>query len=85
MSDLDDAYAELDAAIKHVCELEAEGPAVLVDWVVLAASQFFDENEGWSRVQSLIDPRSNTPFYRVLGLLEFATNRARAEALRDDD
>lgn len=83
---LRDAYAKLDEAIQRVCELEADGESAhLVDWVVITASQFFQGDDAWSRTNMLIDPAANTPFYRILGLLEFALTRARAECLRDDD
>lgn len=78
----------LDAAIREY--LRATGnEGVVVDWVVLATQQFYDENGGgYTATNNIVPP--NQPLYRSLGLIEYAAARVRAQVaghcdLTDDE
>ncbi|MFF0055692.1 hypothetical protein ACFYRI_15005 [Streptomyces microflavus] len=80
------AYRKLEAAIEEVCELEGyEG--VPIEWVVVAASQQFDDDgDGITQVGTLLPNGGGAvPHHRVMGLLDYVQTRMRAEAARDDD
>ncbi|MFJ3278486.1 hypothetical protein [Streptomyces halstedii] len=79
------AYQRLEAAVEEVCRLEGyEG--VLTEWVVIAASQRFDEDgDGITQVGTLLPGGGGAiPHHRVMGLLDFIQARMRAEAACDD-
>ncbi|MEU1088977.1 hypothetical protein ABZ401_19440 [Streptomyces sp. NPDC005892] len=81
-----DAYQQLEAAIEEVCRLEGyEG--VPIEWVVIAASQRFDEDgDGITQVGTLLPTGGNAvPYHRVMGLLDYVQARMRAEVARDDE
>lgn len=75
-----EAYEKLRQAIETCARLDhAEG--VLTDWVVLYATQGYDAH-GASRAQAgrLLPAESGgAQYYRLLGLLDYAQTRARAE------
>ncbi|WP_405461704.1 hypothetical protein OG786_29550 [Streptomyces sp. NBC_00101] len=80
------AYRQLEAAVEEVCRLEGyEG--VLTEWVVIAASQRFDEDgDGITQVGYLLPSGGGAvPHHRVMGLLDYVQARMRAEVARDDD
>ncbi|MFJ3083021.1 hypothetical protein ACIPJG_25155 [Streptomyces halstedii] len=79
------AYQRLEAAVEEVCRLEGY-QGVLTEWVVIAASQRFDEDgDGITQVGTLLPGGGGAiPHHRVMGLLDFIQARMRAEAARDD-
>ncbi|MFJ6559988.1 hypothetical protein ACIQMV_08905 [Streptomyces sp. NPDC091412] len=80
------AYRRLEEAIEEVCRLEGyEG--VPIEWVVIAASQRFDEDgDGITQVGTLLpDGGGQIPYHRVMGLVDFVQARMRGEAARDGD
>lgn len=78
MTTRQEAYEQLQQAIDTCARLDhAEG--VLTDWVVLYATQNYDAH-GDSRAQvGRLTPADSAQYYRVLGLLDYAQTRARAE------
>ena len=80
------AYQRLEEAIEEVCRLEGY-QGVPIEWVVIAASQRFDEDgDGITQVGTLLpDGGGAIPYHRVMGLLDFVQTRMRAEVARDDD
>jgi hypothetical protein len=76
-----DAYRRLEEAIEEVCRLE-EFEGVPIEWVVIAASQRFDEDgDGITQVGTLLpDGGGRIPHHRLLGLVDFVQVRLRAEA-----
>lgn len=84
--DLKPAYQRLADAIEEVARLEdAEG--VLTEWVIVYATQRYDEDgDGISQVGTLLpDGGGHVPYHRMMGLLDYALTRCRAEVARDDD
>ena len=86
--DLKAAYERLAHSIEEVARLEgAEG--VLTEWVVVSATQRFDDDGvGVTQVGiTLPDGGGQVPYHRVMGLLDYALTRYRAdvaEAERDE-
>lgn len=80
------AYERLDAAIQEVCRVE-EFEGVPVEWVIVNAFQRFDD-EGGSITQIgtlLPDGGGRVAYHRVMGLLDYALTRCRAEVASDDE
>ena len=74
------AYQRLADSIDEVVRLEgAEG--VLTEWVLVTATQRFDEDgDGLTQVGiTLPDGGGQVPYHRVMGLLDYALTRYRAE------
>lgn len=84
--ELKPAYQRLADAIEEVARLEdAEG--VLTEWVIVYATQRYDEDgDGISQVGTLLpDGGGHVPYHRMMGLLDYALTRCRAEVAHDDD
>lgn len=82
--DLKQAYGRLEAAIVEVGNLEGfEG--VITEWVIVAACQRLDDDgDGVTQVGTLLpDGGGRVPFHRLMGLLDYALTRTRAEVARD--
>lgn len=80
------AYRKLEEAIHEVAE--AEGfQGVLIEWVVVAASQRYDEDgDGITQVGTMLpDGGGAIPYHRLMGLLDYALTRCRKEVASDDD
>ena len=80
------AYRKLEEAIHAVTD--AEGfQGVLVEWIVVAASQRYDEDgDGITQVGTLLpDGGGAVPYHRVIGLLDYALTRCRKEVAADVD
>lgn len=79
------AYQRLEAAIDVVTRLEGfEG--VLVEWVIVAASQRYDDDgDGITQVGIVVPDSGHVPYHRTMGLLDYALTRQRAEVARDDE
>lgn len=78
--DLKAAYERLAQSIEEVARLEgAEG--VLTEWVIVFATQRFDsDGDGVTQVGiTLPDGGGNVPYHRVMGLLDYAITRYRAD------
>lgn len=78
--DLKAAYERLTQSIEEVARLEgAEG--VLTEWVIIFASQHFDsDGDGITQVGiTLPDGGGQVPYHRVMGLLDYALTRYRAD------
>lgn len=78
--DLPGAYEDLDQAIRRVAALEGwEG--LITDWCVLAAIQRLDDDGGDVTAISRILPEggNRVPYYRVMGLLDYALTGMRNE------
>ena len=74
------AYKRLEAVIEEVARAEgAEG--VLTEWVVVYASQRYDESgDGLSQIGQLLPGGgSHVPYHRLMGLLDYALTLRRAE------
>ena len=85
-SELKAAYQRLEAAIDEVTRLEGfEG--VLVEWVMVAASQRYDgDGDGITQVGVLLpDGGGQVPYHRIMGLLDYALTRQRAEIANDGE
>lgn len=82
------AYRRLDEAIEEVCRLE-EFQGVPIEWMVIAASQRFDDDgdgDGVTQVGTLLPGGGGAiPHHRLMGLVDFVQVRLRAEVARDDD
>lgn len=79
------AYRRLEEAIEEVCRLE-EFEGVPIEWLVIAASQRFDGDDSFTQVGTLVpDGGGRVPFHRLLGLVDYAHARYRAEVMNDDD
>ncbi|WP_406078763.1 hypothetical protein OG337_29135 [[Kitasatospora] papulosa] len=80
------AYQRLEAAVEEVCRLEGY-QGVLTEWVVIAASQRYDEDgDGITQVGTLLPSGGGAiPHHRVMGLLDYVQTRMRAMAAADDD
>lgn len=80
------AYRQLEEAIHAVADVEGfEG--VLVEWVVVAASQRYDEDgDGITQVGTLLpDGGGAVPYHRLMGLLDYALTRCRKVVADDAD
>lgn len=81
-----EAYERLARAVDDVNRL-AGGKGVLTEWVVVTSTQRF-EADGAAVVQVgtlMPDGGNSVPYHRLMGLLDYALTRARAEVARDDD
>lgn len=78
MSDLD-LTAALEAAIRAKLADFDIGHGVLTDWLVIAAQQNFDDDGDPTTSVGVLLPTDSFPMYRILGLLDHATVRYRAE------
>ncbi|WP_330479930.1 hypothetical protein OG301_38995 (plasmid) [Streptomyces platensis] len=80
------AYQRLEGAINEVTRLEGF-KGVLVEWVIVAASQRYDEDgDGITQIGVLVpDGGGQVPYHRIMGLLDYALTRQRAEILNDDE
>ncbi|MFJ1993080.1 hypothetical protein [Streptomyces asiaticus] len=80
------AYQRLEDAITDVGRLEgAEG--VLTEWMVVTSLQRYDaDGDGLTQIATLVpEGGSQVPYHRLMGLLDYALTRMRAEVARDDD
>lgn len=78
------AYRKLEEAIHEVADAEGfEG--VLTEWVVVAASQRYDEDgDGITQVGTLLpDGGGTVAYHRLMGLLDYALTRCR-KVVADD-
>lgn len=81
MTDERAAYQRLEAAILEVAQLEgAQG--ITTDWVVVAAVQRFEDDEQRTQILRLLPP-NDTPYHRVMGLLDYAHTLYRHEITED--
>ncbi|GAA0501071.1 hypothetical protein [Streptomyces olivaceiscleroticus] len=82
--ELRDAYQRLEDAITEVCHLEGFN-GVLTEWVLVSAAQRYDEDgDGISQVGVLVpDGGGQVGYHRLLGLLDYAQVRMRAEVAQD--
>jgi hypothetical protein len=74
------AYARLDEALAEVARLEgADG--VLTEWIVVYSAQHYDEDgDAVAQVGTMVPGGGgHTPFHRLMGLLDYALTRCRAE------
>jgi hypothetical protein len=74
------AYQRLEDAIKEVARIE-EAEGVLTEWVVVTAFQRYDdEGDALTQVGTLLpDGGGHVPYHRMMGLLDYALTRCRAE------
>lgn len=80
------AYRKLEEAIHTVAEVEGF-QGVLIEWVVVAASQRYDEDgDGITQVGTLVpDGGGAVPWHRMMGLLDYALTRCRKVVADDGD
>jgi hypothetical protein len=79
------AYERLAQAIEEVARNEGT-LGVLTEWVVVFAAQRFDDDgDGLTQVGiTLPDGGGQVPYHRVMGLLDYALTRYRAEVAEAD-
>jgi hypothetical protein len=80
------AYQRLQDAIDGCARAEgADG--ILTDWTVVYATQRYDDTGGALTQVGRLTPTAGggTPYHRVMGLLDYALTRCRAEVANDDD
>jgi hypothetical protein len=79
------AYERLAQAIEEVARNEGT-QGVLTEWVVVFAAQRFDDDgDGLTQVGiTLPDGGGQVPYHRVMGLLDYALTRYRAEVAEAD-
>jgi len=80
------AYGRLAQDIEDVGRLEgAQG--VIVEWVLVYATQRYDsDGDGITQVGTLLpDGGGQVPYHRMMGLLDYALTRCRAEVADDGD
>ncbi|MGW7359453.1 hypothetical protein ACWGI0_23175 [Streptomyces sp. NPDC054802] len=84
--ELKTAYERLEIALRDVCLLE-EFEGVMTEWIVVAAYQRFDDDgDGLTQIGTIVPSGSGqTPYHRLMGLLDYALTRMRAEISRADD
>ena len=56
-----------------------DGSGILTDWLVIAAQQDFDDEGKPTTSVGLLLPTDSFPYYRILGLLDYAAVRYRSE------
>lgn len=79
------AYRKLEEAIHAVADVEGF-QGVLIEWVVVAASQRYDGDGGVTQVGTMLpNGGGGVPFHRLMGLLDYALTRCRKEVASDDD
>jgi hypothetical protein len=82
------AYEKAEEAIREILALESDdsGDAhILNEWIVVAAEQFYRDDESYTKVACIFPPEIKIPYYRLLGLLEYAAARIRKDITDDDD
>lgn len=73
------AYQRLANAIEEVARLE-EAEGVITEWTVVYATQRYDEDgDGLTQIGTLVPGDGNLPYHRLMGLLDYALTRCRAE------
>jgi len=79
------AYERLAQALEEVARNEGT-QGVLTEWVVVFAAQRFDDDgDGLTQVGiTLPDGGGQVPYHRVMGLLDYALTRYRAEVAEAD-
>lgn len=81
--DEDQVYERLEHAVRRTTA-ELGMPGVLTDWVAIVAVQDYDaDGEGVTTVASLATGR--TPYYRLMGLLDFAHTHMRQGVGQDEE
>ena len=70
------------AIVEHLSERAPESGLLLTDWVLVAATQGWDE-EGDVVAAVVITMSDDSPYYRILGLLAEAETRARADVISE--
>lgn len=77
------AYQRLEEAVLDVGRLEGfEG--VLTEWVVVTSTQRFEAG-GITQIGTLVpEGHGQVPYHRLMGLLDYALTRMRAEVARDE-
>ena len=79
----DQAYEALESAIRATTAAE-NYDGLVTDWVVLAVvQQFTTDGHDSSSIVRLVPPDGRMPYYRMLGLLDYAHAGARNE-IRDE-
>jgi hypothetical protein len=82
--ELKDAYQRLEVAIEQVMRLE-DFQGVMTEWIVVTSTQRYEEG-GITQVGTLVPEGAGAvPYHRLIGLLDYALTRMRAEVARDDD
>lgn len=79
MTEEQDATAVLEDAIRGRLAAFDTGHGVLTDWLVIAAQQNFEDDGTPTTAVAVLLPSQSFPHYRILGLLDHATVRYRAE------
>ncbi|GAA0705441.1 hypothetical protein GCM10010193_70660 [Kitasatospora atroaurantiaca] len=73
------AYERLEAALHAVLEVE-EFEGLPTEWVIVVACQRIDdEGRGVTQIGTLLPDGDSLPYHRLMGLLDFALTRCRAE------
>jgi hypothetical protein len=80
------AYGNLRAAVEEVGRLEGF-KGVLTEWVVITSLQRYDaEGGGLTQIGTLVaDGGGDVPYHRLMGLLDYALTRMRADIAQDDE
>jgi hypothetical protein len=79
------AQRQLEEAIRAViAEHKDDQGRVLTDWVVIAASQGYDADDGNSTAYNYLVPDGDVPHHRLIGLLDVARARYLADFTRED-
>ena len=77
------AYQRLEAAIEDVLRLEGSD-GVLTEWVLVASRQRYDHEGASTQVATVVPIGGGVPYHRLMGLLDYALTRARADVASDD-
>ncbi|KPC64432.1 hypothetical protein ADL27_61075 [Streptomyces sp. NRRL F-6602] len=84
-ADISRAYRALEAAITEVGRLEGFD-GVLTEWIVVTSTQRYDaDGDTVTQIGTLMPDGGGAPYHRLMGLLDYAHTRMRAEVARDDD
>ncbi|MFG3244209.1 hypothetical protein [Streptomyces sp. NPDC048157] len=82
--ELKTAYQRLEEAIDNVMRLE-DFQGVMTEWIVVTSTQRYEDG-GITQVGTLVPEGAGAvPYHRLIGLLDYALTRMRAEVARDDD
>lgn len=77
-------YQRLEEAIEACARFEG-ATGVLTDWTAVYATQRYDsDGDSLSQIGRLTPGGSGIPYHRVMGLLDYALTRCRAEVADDD-